>query len=116
MIQVSIPLKIVSEANIREHWTKSHKRRKSQKQIVRAVLSSHKIPTTLPVTITMIRKGKKNLDSDNLQTAFKYIRDAISEHFFPMKKPGHADDHPLFTWVYAQEISKTYDISIVFAW
>ena len=116
MIQVSIPIKVVSEANIREHWAKSHKRRKAQKQIVRAVLSSHKIPIDLPVKITMIRKAKKNLDSDNLQTAFKYIRDAISEHFFPMKKAGHADSHPLFMWVYDQEVSKTYEIILKFEW
>ncbi len=112
----TIPVQVISEANIREHWRKAHKRHKDQKFIVRMEFLNQKIPQRLPVTITMTRLSPRNLDSDNLQAAFKYVRDAISEHFITDKAPGRADDDPRFTWLYEQKKSKDKCILIECHW
>jgi hypothetical protein len=43
------------------------------------------------------------LDSDNLVTAFKFLRDAIAADLAPGLPPGRADEH--FDWEYAQHIT-----------
>ncbi len=113
---IKIPLEIVSEANLREHWSKGYKRHKRQKYIVRLELLAHEIPQTLPVKITLTRMSPRNLDSDNLQAAFKYVRDAVSEHFISDKAPGRADDDPRFQWNYDQIKSADKSIRLSFDW
>lgn len=115
---ISIPLSIhtISESNVKEHWRKSHTRHKQQKFITRTTLLSDKIPQKLPVKITMCRLSPRKLDSDNLQSAFKYIRDAIAEHFITGKAPGRADDDSRFQWCYDQALSKDKYTRLRFEW
>ncbi len=113
---IKIPLEIVSEANLREHWSKGYKRHKRQKYIVRLELLAHEIPQTLPVKITLTRYAPRKFDSDNLQSAFKYIRDAVSEHFISDKAPGRADDDSRFEWHYDQIKSAEKSIRLSFDW
>ncbi len=103
---IEIPLVVISELNVREHWRKGHLRHKGQKFLVANALKNENIPQMTPVNITMTRIGKKKLDSDNLQGAFKYVRDAIAEYFFPGLAAGRADDNEDLTWRYAQEIGE----------
>lgn len=116
MKKFTIPLQVISESNSREHWRKSHKRHKEQKFVVRMALLNEKVPQKLPVIITMTRLSPRSLDSDNLQSAFKYVRDAISEHFITDKAPGRADDDPRFTWLYSQVKSPSKSILLYFHW
>ncbi len=117
MIQeLIVPIHTISEANKREHWTKGHTRHKRQKYAVRLTLLSNKLPQKLPVVVTMTRLSPRTLDSDNLQSALKYIRDAVSEHFIHDKAPGRADDDPRFIWKYHQEKSPLKSTHLSFQW
>lgn len=51
-----------------------------------------------PVMVGMTRLGGREMDSDNLRSAFKWVRDAIA------LKLGVDDGNRLIQWVYAQEI------------
>ena len=79
-------------------------------------MHAHKIPVALPCEVTLTRLSPRKLDDDNLVGAFKWIRDAISEHFLPGLRPGRADDNPGFTWKYAQTRAKDYGIHLQFHW
>lgn len=100
---VEIPMKLVSEANVSEHWSKAHNRHRGQRNLVILSLYENKVPKKLPVHITMTRVGGKKMDEDNLITAFKYVKDAVAEYFIPGKAPGRADDSSELKWSYAQE-------------
>jgi len=76
-----------------------------QKLIVKSACKTALHPGLLPCTVHLIRIGRK-LDSDNLQGAFKYIRDAIAELLVPGLATGRADDDERITWEYAQEKGK----------
>lgn len=106
----------VSEANSREHWRKAHARRKNQKHMLVISLFVSQVPRDLPVTITLIRVSSRFLDDDNLQSAFKYIRDAIADYFIPGLLPGRADSDPRINWKYSQEKSKEKGTRIQFSW
>ncbi len=116
MITWSLPIKLSSEANSREYWAKKHKRHKEQKTRVKIAFLEHRPEITLPVKITLTRISPRKYDPDNLQTAFKYIRDAIAENIFPGTKAGMADNHPQLSWEYKQETGfpKEYRIVIKF--
>lgn len=97
-----MPIHVVSEMNQKEHWAVAHKRHKKQKEGVKLYLTANAIPRMFPVKVTMIRVGKRRLDSDNLQAAFKYVRDAIADYFIPGLQAGRADDDLGFYWCYDQ--------------
>lgn len=105
----------ISEMNKREHWRAAHARHKKQKTNVRKALEIENIPRMLPCRVKMIRVGKKKLDSDNLQGAFKYVRDAIAEYFIPGLAAGRADDDPGFLWEYDQ-VKGLPSIQVEFDW
>ncbi len=121
-----IPLK-VKEANISEHWTKSRKRHKRQQFFIRCLFNREAQEISLPCTVILTRLSSHMLDDDNLVSAFKWIRDEVSEGLMPnLKKTyidkkgiprilkGRADNHPLIAWQYSQEKSKLSGIRIEF--
>jgi hypothetical protein len=60
----------------------------------------------------MTRYAPRPYDDDNIRSAFKYVRDAISEFVLGLAdnkayKAGRADNDPRLTWVYAQEKTDT---------
>lgn len=107
-----IPLKTVSEANIREHWGISHSRHKRQHEAIWLSFRNHPTQIPLPCAVKFIRLAPRKLDSDNLQMSFKWIRDAVSEQIIKNKARGHADNDERIGWLYAQEKSKEYAIRI----
>lgn len=115
-LSYSLPLKIVSESNSTEYWRVKHARHKTQKFAVKISMLSARIPQELPVIVTMTRLARGKLDSDNLQGAFKWIRDQIADHFIPGLKPGRADSDPRITWEYDQLNAKDYGCILTFAW
>lgn len=92
---LTIPLRLDSSANLREHWAAKAKRVKYQRQVVAWVLGNRPRPA-LPVEVTLTRVAPRALDGDNLQGAFKAPRDEIARWF------GVADNHPGIVWRYAQ--------------
>lgn len=117
-ISWELPLKTVSEANSSEHWTKKSKRHNSQQWFIRMSFLGHVRDLQLPCKVTLTRLCPRLLDEDNLQTAFKYIRDELSECILPdkdryyknkagifVKLKGRADSDERITWCYKQEKS-----------
>lgn len=101
LISVKVPIKIISEANNRDHWTAKARRAKRQKWAVLSYLKSRQ--ATIPCKIVMTRVGPKMLDFDNLVHGLKYVRDAVADFLIPGLKAGLADADPRLTWEYAQE-------------
>jgi hypothetical protein len=120
-LKVKIPIKTISEANTHEHWTKSSKRHKNQKQVVKVYLNPYfndpKYADTLglPCQITLTRLAPRSLDDDeNLPMAFKWIKDAICELLVPGKAIGQADNDKRIQTKYAQMkgLPKEYAIQV----
>lgn len=120
-----IPLKTVSESNVREHWHKRAQRHTLQQMIVRSLFVKVLEPIPLPCTVKMIRLSNKRIDSDNLQMAFKWVRDQLGECLIPEERKfyidkkgktrelkGRCDDNPMIKWEYDQEKSKEIGIRI----
>jgi hypothetical protein len=93
----TIPLRVDSETNGREHWAKKHKRKKEQKDaILTAWIHSYAKAITLPCVVRFTRVGPKRLDDDNLAESFKACRDAVAWAL-------HCDDgSALIKWEYEQ--------------
>jgi hypothetical protein len=95
MIEIELPLRLFSVANLREHWAKRAARTKAHRRAAIAV-PKHSVPCI--VTITRI--GPKMLDGDNMQHACKGLRDGIADRL------GVDDRDPAVEWRYAQEIAR----------
>lgn len=109
MIRYEIPIRTISEANNREHWAAKAKRTKSQRLMSRLItisaLSRHK-ELWHPMTITLVRHGKRKMDSDNLARSFKAVRDGIAEAI------GIDDGDDRINWQYRQEKAKGYTVIV----
>ena len=98
-ILIPLPLKIVSVANMREHWRTRASRAKLQRRTASALLSSHK-PPMLPITVVLTRVAARKLDTDNLAHAFKAVRDGVADWL------GIDDGDERITWEYGQRKGK----------
>ncbi len=108
-----LPIKTVSESNCTEHWMKKSKRHKLQKTQVGWALKCDKPTVKIPCLIKLIRLTARELDGDNLQMAFKWIRDAVADYIHPGLQAGRADDDKAIKWEYDQEkVSKICKIRI----
>lgn len=93
----AIPLRLVSEANQREHWSvRSRRRRAHRSQVALVAKAKFKTPT-LPCTIRMTRVAPRQLDSDNLVSSFKASRDGLADWL------SIDDRTDLISWEYRQE-------------
>lgn len=102
----TMPLKIVSEANLMEHWSNRHKRHIIQKNVITMTMIRHVDKIQLPCTIKMTRIAPRSLDSDNLAMALKNIRDVVADLLIPGKAKGRADGDPRLEFVCLQEKGK----------
>lgn len=105
-----LPLRIESEANRQEHWSRKQPRKKMQGSLVPLALRlAPKFEGVLKhfnaggkTRITFIRIAPRKLDDDNLPNAFKKCRDSVADLMKPGLAPGRADDDPRFEWKYDQ--------------
>lgn len=103
MIQFTIPIKVISEANQRGHWRAGWARGKKQKHVTAILAMVHAKPFIKPkkpivVTLTKINPPRcRNLDTDNLARAFKAVRDSIASVL------EIDDGNPIVKWKYEQE-------------
>ena len=105
-MRIEFPLKLISAANAREHWSVKAKRVAKERRVVWAELLQVKRLPTLPVNVKLVRIAPGTLDGDNLQSAFKATRDEIAKAF------KIDDNNILISWFYAQEKSKEYRVRI----
>lgn len=94
---VSIPLRIESTPNLREHHMARSKRNREQRTSTWYALKAAKMPYVLPCIVTITRVAPRLLDTDNLAAGCKAIRDGIADWLELL------DNHPNITWNYAQE-------------
>lgn len=103
-------MRVVSEANQREHWVKKAKRAKAQRSATKLLVATERFKQKLKTLgkATLVRHGPRFLDDDNLHGAFKAVRDGIADAF-------GVDDGPKggVTWEYAQVKSKEYWVEIL---
>lgn len=91
----SLPIKLESLTNKREHWAAKSKRAKEQRTNVANACRLHNCGAgriELPCTVTITRVGVRSLDSDNLAISAKHARDGVADAF------GIDDASPLITW------------------
>ena len=107
MLTLNCNVKLVSEANQREHWGAKHTRAKKQKNAVGRSLKILMIQNaitdpgkhfSLPIVVKIVRIGKRKLDTDNLAGSAKHVRDAIA------KELGIDDGDDRIRWHCAQSI------------
>ena len=97
-IAVTLPVRIVSVANMREHWAKKANRAKQHRIGAWAELRRFEFGRLIgPTTVTLTRIAPRKLDDDNLRSAFKNIRDGVADWL------GVPDNHPMIRWDYRQE-------------
>ena len=103
---VPIPMPLPSAANLREHWRVRAKRIKTQRATVAMFLRGP--APALPVVVTLTRIAPRALDDDNLQSAFKGVRDEVARWF------GVPDNVPGIRWEYGQRrgAPKVYGIEV----
>jgi len=93
--KITLPLRIESVANKREHWSVRASRARGDRRAALAVT-----PHPLPCVVTLIRVAPRMLDTDNLSSGFKALRDGIAARL------GVQDNDPRVTWNYAQRKGK----------
>jgi hypothetical protein len=114
-IIIQIPLKLTSEANCNEPWYIKNKRHKAQRAAVAWKMREIGEKISLPCTVKLIRASPRKYDSDNLQSAFKYIRDQIANELIPGKRSGMTDSDPRIKWEYdSLKVKKDYYVLLEF--
>lgn len=116
MTEVVVPgLRLESEANSHAHWRARQRRAKAQHSLVRVALAGVEKPNRetaarCRVTFTRVmgKHGQKFDVGDNLNIAFKHVRDAVA------KWAGVDDRDPWWDWVYdsVQERGPGYAVRI----
>jgi len=102
-ISVSLPLRLVSEANSRDHWAVKAKRAREQRSVVRMRLGAMfgEVAGKLagvPWLITITRVSPGTLDAhDNLPRSCKAVVDGLCDAL------GVKDNDPRVSFRYAQE-------------
>ena len=94
---LTLPLKIISEANSRQHWRQAAPRKALHRATARAMCQQHARPRhDGPITITLTRIAPRTLDDDNLASGFKAVRDGVADWL------GIDDGSKRLAWRYAQ--------------
>lgn len=91
-VLVFLPLETVSEMNRRDHWSVRHRRLKAHRDAAWLLCLPHR----LPCVVTLTRVGGRSLDTDNLTSALKGVRDGVADRL------GVDDADPRVEWRYAQ--------------
>lgn len=100
-VHLLLDLFVPSSANMREHWAARHRRVKAQRATTLLMLRLNgKFPTEFDgnIVVTLTRTGGRRLDDDNLKSAFKAVRDGVSDWL------GIDDGSNRIEWRYEQKI------------
>lgn len=104
---IEIPLKTISEANARDHWSKKAKRVRHHRSTAHLLTKRVARATALPVVVTLTRVSPSSgLDDDNLRSALKAVRDGIADAY------GVDDRDPGIAWRYAQRRGTAYAVQV----
>lgn len=111
-VVIEIPVKILSTANMNEHWAAKRRRNAKICEAVVACISAKMFPQERkpPARITFTRLSQKHriLDHDNCVAALKPVRDSIARLFGCDDKEGKG-----LTFEYApQEVADGYGLRV----
>jgi hypothetical protein len=102
-VKVFVPIAAPSLTNLREHWSKRHRRTKGQRTAVRLMLLCARLELRhlmraprLEVELVRHLQKDRRVDDDNLRSALKSIRDEVAAFF------EHDDGSEFFVWRYGQ--------------
>jgi len=110
-VEISLPLKTVSEANNFDNWRVKQKRHNKQKWWVRLAFAS--LECQIPCVIKLVRYAPRFLDEeDNLRISLKWIKDYVAAEITQDFCPGRADGNKQIKWEYDQIKSKSYGVKI----
>lgn len=103
----TLPLRVVSEANQREHWASRAKRVKCQRQAIAFAWYAANLPRNRkPEKVILTRLAPRRLDSDGNVAGFKACRDEVAALC------GFDDRDESVSWLYAQEPAKGYGVRV----
>ncbi|MEK9722414.1 MAG: hypothetical protein VW405_02865 [Rhodospirillaceae bacterium] len=98
-LSFTAPIRLVSEANTREHWAKKAKRAKAQRAAaLMAMRAAGSAKIEPPYVVVLTRIAPRVLDDDNLARAFKAVRDGVAEAL----RVDDGDTRQI-RWAYRQE-------------
>ena len=97
-VTFTIPIRVMSEANQRDHWAKRFRRKQQQQELTRihagavglAIQPGERLRIALCAVLSQL------MDSDNLAGAFKHVRDTLAALI------GLDDGSDRLEWVYTQ--------------
>jgi hypothetical protein len=116
-VVVVAPVRLVSEANVREHWAPKARRAREQRAVMlllcrkrfreEGLVDRHgSLLGQRRLVVRIERLGKRRLDGDNLARACKAVRDGIADALRLDDGDGRIE------WVYEQAIAKGYEVRI----
>jgi len=112
-LRLEIPgIELESEHKVRRmHWAAVAKKSKAKRAAVKLWWQAKKLPKQVlrpgqKAIVILTRFGIRDLDGDNLQGAFKAVRDEVAELL------GIDDGSPDIAWHYRQEHRAEYGLSI----
>jgi hypothetical protein len=115
MITIHLPIRTVSEANGRGHWSVKAKRAKEHRavaglmtasRLVTAGWLSHWLFDRICLIATLTRIAPRELDCDNLRSALKSVRDGVADAI------GINDRDPRVAWEYGQRRGKAREYAV----
>ena len=108
-----LPVRIVSEANVREHWRKVAQRKQSHRRTALLMLRATPCPCSdEQITITLTRIAPRTLDDDNLASGLAGCQDGVSQWL------GVVGVNNRTRWIYRQRRGQVgeYAVEIVVQW
>lgn len=107
-LSITIPMRLVSEANQRGHWSKHHKRHREQRGIARLAVQSRLCARIYPpFSVSITRVAPRRLDVDNNVSSMKHVIDGLADAL----QINDADER--VTWTFGQEKGSVYAVKVV---
>jgi hypothetical protein len=122
---LTLPLRLLSEANTRDGWRAKAKRTKDQRRVTGMATRARLVAAwpdrpctrayrdraeqkkvTFALTVTLTRLGPRTLDTDNLARACKAVRDGVADAL------GVNDGDSRIAWRYEQVKGSAYAVEI----
>ena len=111
-----LPIRIESESNLRQHWSKRNRRANGskakgilgQRPTVCLACRAHFERPTIPCTIRLTRIAPRKLDQGNIAAAFKHVQDGCADW---LGIDDRRDDLVKYEYLQEQK-SKTYGVRI----
>jgi len=103
---VTVPIRIESTPNLREHWSARSRRAAKHKVDTYMALKAAKAAYAVPCVVTLTRVAPRTLDSDNNVSGMKSVRDAVALWL----RVDDAD--PRVEWRYSQAKGGTKEYSL----